>query len=199
MSKTVRVKLTGRISGHAATTLGGWVEESDRGSVFVAPYVDQSQLTGLLVQLADLHLGFDHVAVETAAGTTSIVTADHDHHHEGVLPMTSTITRPNDADRAVDRTWRIGLAAAASAAVALLAGLCMLVADPAAGSTVEATLGFTAALSGLLTAALVFVAVVHASVNGLWSRLPINWRYVVWALLAVGIARTIWSQVSNLS
>lgn len=64
MSKTVRINLTGRISGHTATTLGGRVEELDDGSVLVAPYVDQAQLTGLLLQLADLHLTFDQVAVD---------------------------------------------------------------------------------------------------------------------------------------
>ena len=63
MSRTVRINLTGRISGHAAMTLGGWVEETDDSSVLVAPYVDQAQLTGLLVRLSDLHLAFDRVAV----------------------------------------------------------------------------------------------------------------------------------------
>jgi len=69
MSRTVRVNMTGQISGHAAMTLGGWVEQTDTGSVLVAPFVDQAQLTGLLVQLSDLHVSFDRVAVETTACT----------------------------------------------------------------------------------------------------------------------------------
>jgi hypothetical protein len=76
MSKTVRINLTGRITGHAATTLGGRVEQSDDGSVLVTPYVDQAQLTGLLVQLSDLHLTFDHVAVEPAAGNAHRATQE---------------------------------------------------------------------------------------------------------------------------
>lgn len=79
MPKTVRINVTGRISDHAATTLGGWVEESDHGPVLVAPYVDQAQLTGLLVQLSDLHLDFDRVAVEA---TTAV---PHHRTHEGVI------------------------------------------------------------------------------------------------------------------
>lgn len=113
--------------------------------------------------------------------------------------MTATMANPTDTDLAVARTKRIGLAALATTTIAAVAGLCLLALDPTAGSTTEAILGLVAAVSGLLTAALVIGAVVYAQAKGLWSRLPINWRYVIWALLAVGIARTIWSQVSNLS
>ena len=114
--------------------------------------------------------------------------------------MTTTMTNPtNDTDLAVARTKRIGVAALATTTIAAIAGVCVLVLDPAAGSIVEAVLGITAAVAGLLTAALVIGAVVYAHAKGLWSRLPINWRYVVWALLAIGIARTIWSQVAQLS
>ena len=71
MSKpTVRIRIAGRMSHHAATTLGGWVEEAEDGSVLVTPYVDQSQLTGLLLQMSELHLGFHHVAIEPPAGTS---------------------------------------------------------------------------------------------------------------------------------
>ena len=31
-TRSVRINVTGRISGHAASTLGGWVEESDEGN-----------------------------------------------------------------------------------------------------------------------------------------------------------------------
>lgn len=113
--------------------------------------------------------------------------------------MNSTMTKPADTDLALGRTKRIGMAALACTTVAAVAGLCLLAIDPAAGSTTEAILGITAAVSGLLTGALVIGMVVYAHITGLWNRVPVNWRYVVWALLAVGIARTIWSQVSNLS
>jgi len=112
--------------------------------------------------------------------------------------MNSTMTKAADTDLALARTKRIGMAALATTMVAVVAGLCMLVVDPAAGSTVEAILGIGAAVSGLLTAVLVIGAVIYAHVAGLWDRLAINWRYVVWALLAIGVARTIWSQLANL-
>lgn len=78
-SRTVRVNVSGQLSGHAAMALGGWVEQTDNGSVFVAPFVDQAQLTGLLVRLSDLHLAFDHVAVETTPCTA------HHNPHEGAI------------------------------------------------------------------------------------------------------------------
>jgi hypothetical protein len=113
--------------------------------------------------------------------------------------MTSTMTTPTNTDLSIARTKRLGAAALATTIIAAMAGLCMLAIDPTAGSTIEALLGITAAVAGLLTAALVIGAVIYAHTAGLWNRLPINWRYVAWTLLAIGVARTIWSQVSNLS
>lgn len=78
MTKEVRIRVRGRISGHAAAELGGRVEATSEGSLLVAPYVDQPQLTGLLVQLCDLHLGFDHVAIEPAGASAG-------HRHEGAI------------------------------------------------------------------------------------------------------------------
>lgn len=112
--------------------------------------------------------------------------------------MTNTISNPTTTTDPATRVKRLVLAALTTTAVAALAGVGMLVFDPDAGSTLEGILGITAAVAGLLTAALAVAAVVTATATGLWSRLPLNWRYVVWALLAVGIARTIWSQVSHL-
>jgi hypothetical protein len=135
----------------------------------------------------------------TTSTTTSTMTDTMTSTTTDTTDPTGATTDPAGTDLAVARTKRIGVVALATATVAALAGLCMLVFDPAAGSTIEAILGFTAAVSGLLTAALLVGAVIHAHVTGLWGRLPINWRYVVWVLLAIGVARTIWSQVSNLS
>ncbi len=70
-SQIVRVELDGKISDTAADALGCRVE-NDRADVLVAPYIDGAQLTGLLVRLADLHLGFRSVVVATS--------------HEGVTP-----------------------------------------------------------------------------------------------------------------
>ena len=63
---TIRIELDGRITDHAASSLGGWIEEGGHGSVLVAPYLDQAQLTGLFIELAGLHLRFNRVTVEPA-------------------------------------------------------------------------------------------------------------------------------------
>ena len=111
--------------------------------------------------------------------------------------MTTTIA-DHPTDRAAARAKRIVLAAIVATATASMAGLALLALDPTAGSTAEGVLGLTAAVSGLATAGLVIGAAIYAQAHGLWGRLPISGRAVLWALLAVGIARTIWSQVSHL-
>lgn len=110
--------------------------------------------------------------------------------------MTATATQ--ESDRATTRALQLVAAAIVTTAIAAAAGLSLLAIDPGDGSAVEGTLGITAAVSGLATAALVIAAAVQAQVHGLWKRVPISGRAVLWALIALGIARTIWSQVSHL-
>ena len=59
----VRIGVEGRLSGDTARALGGRIDETGDGFELVVPFVDQSQVTGLLVRLGDLHIGFRHVSV----------------------------------------------------------------------------------------------------------------------------------------
>jgi hypothetical protein len=103
-----------------------------------------------------------------------------------------------DADRQHLRTLMVLVALAIAAAlVALGAGLILLIADVAAGSNEEATLGFIAAISGLTTAALSIAALVYAQIRNLWRFAPTWFRAAAWVLIVVGIVITVWNQVSS--
>ena len=109
-----------------------------------------------------------------------------------------TIPITSNPDRAATRIRRILIAAGATTLTAALAGLTLLALEPTEGSTTEAVLGFTAAVSGLTTGALVIAAAIYASVAGLWTRVPIRIRYVLWAALAASIAHNLWTQLQHL-
>ncbi len=81
--------------------------------------------------------------------------------------------------------------------LAVAAGLLILVLDPDAGSTTEATLGITAAISGLATAVLVIAALIYAQVKNLWKYVPIPIRVVMWVSFGVGIEITPWNLISQ--
>lgn len=59
----LRIRVHGRISQSTARALGLEVEAVDDGFELVCSYMDQAQLTGLLVQLSDLHIAFDRMEV----------------------------------------------------------------------------------------------------------------------------------------
>ena len=90
----------------------------------------------------------------------------------------------------------VGLAMAA-AIVALGAGLILLVADIAPGSSEEATLGFIAAISGLATAALSIAALIYAQIRNLWRFAPTWFRVAAVVLVVIGIVITLWGQVAD--
>lgn len=95
-------------------------------------------------------------------------------------------------DRSAVRTVTAILAAAAvTATVAAMAGLGFLLVDPVSGSTTEAVFGFTAAVSGLLTAALAIGAVIYAQIRNLWRFAPAWIRIAALGLVAVAVARSI--------
>ena len=81
--------------------------------------------------------------------------------------------------------------------IAVLAGLALLVFEPAEGSTAEATLGFTAAVSGLAVAGFAIAAAVYAQVKNLWRFAPTPIRVVLWVFIGVGIAITLWNLISQ--
>ena len=77
----------------------------------------------------------------------------------------------------------VGLAIVTALAAAA-AGLVLLIADPASGSTMEATLGITAAVAGLSTAALAITVLIYAQVKNLWKNVPTWIRTAAWVVLA---------------
>jgi hypothetical protein len=81
--------------------------------------------------------------------------------------------------------------------LAVAAGLLILVLDPDAGSTTEATLGITAAISGLATAVLVIAALIYAQVKNLWKYVPTPIRVVMWMPFGVDIEITPWNLISQ--
>ncbi len=88
----------------------------------------------------------------------------------------------------------IGLAALV---VSVAAGLLLLAIDPDTGSSTEAALGLTAAIGGLATGVLAISALIYAQVKNLWKLVPTPLRIVLWAFIAVGVAATLWSLVSQ--
>jgi len=109
---------------------------------------------------------------------------------------------PDDSMSAADATSMRRLKvliwlAVASVAVAVAAGVLLLVAEPDSGSDLEAALGVTAAISGLTTGILVIAALIYAQVKNLWRYVPMAIRVVLWVLIAAGIAVTLWNQISQ--
>jgi len=92
----------------------------------------------------------------------------------------------------------IGLAVA-STLVAVLAGVVLLVASPDPGSTMEATLGITAAASGLATAGIVIGAFIYAQVKNLWQYAPTWIRIAAWVVAAYAIATTLWNWIAQIT
>jgi hypothetical protein len=76
-----------------------------------------------------------------------------------------------------------GLAILAALAAAA-AGLVLLIANPESGSTLESTLGFTAAVAGLSTAVFAVTGLIYAQVKNLWQYVPNRIRAAAWAILA---------------
>jgi len=88
------------------------------------------------------------------------------------------------ADKRALRIFRVLLVFALVGALgASISGISLWIVDPAAGSTAEAALGITAAISGLTTGILLGAAAIYAQVKNLWRFAPDWVRYVAWAVL----------------
>lgn len=61
--RKLRIRVHGRISTETAEELGARFERVEDGYELVFDYVDQAQLTGLLVRLSDLHISYDRVEI----------------------------------------------------------------------------------------------------------------------------------------
>lgn len=66
-TKRIRIRLLNGLDDTTATALGGRIERVDTVE-FVADHLDDAQITGLLVRLADLHLPFDRVEITATDG-----------------------------------------------------------------------------------------------------------------------------------
>jgi len=86
----------------------------------------------------------------------------------------------------------------AGAFVAAAAGVVLWLADPAAGSTTEAVLGFAAAIGGLSAAVASITSAVYMQVKGLWKYAPKWIRSSVMLLVVVGIAVTVTGWINQL-
>lgn len=82
-------------------------------------------------------------------------------------------------------------AAIAAVLIAALAGLSLLVFQPADGSNAESALGFTAAVSGLSVAGFAVAAAIYAQTKNLWRFAPMWIRLISWAFILVGVAITV--------
>jgi len=110
--------------------------------------------------------------------------------------MTTHASTP-EIQQSSDRLGLLVWSAAAAAAVAVSAGALLLILEPTPGSTAEVALGFAAAIGGLATGSLLIAAVIYAQVKNLWGLAPTPLRVLVWALIAVGVAVTLSSLVSQ--
>ncbi len=110
--------------------------------------------------------------------------------------MTTDVSTP-EIQQSLDRLRLLVWSAAAAVAVAVSAGALLLILEPTPGSAAEAALGFAAAIGGLATGSLLIAAVIYAQVKNLWRLVPNPLRVLLWALIAVGVATTLWSLVSQ--
>jgi hypothetical protein len=109
----------------------------------------------------------------------------------------TTHTSTPDIQQSLDRLRLLVWSAAAAAATAVSAGALLLILQPTPGSAAEAALGLVAAIGGLATGSLLIAAVIYAQVKNLWSIAPTPIRVLLWAIIAVGVAATLWSLVSQ--
>jgi hypothetical protein len=109
--------------------------------------------------------------------------------------MTSEVSTTNDT-QSLDRLKLLVWLTVAALAVSVVAGVMLLILEPASGSSVEAALGIAAAIGGIATAVFVVAAAIYAQVKNLWRLAPIGIRIVLWGFIAVGVALTLWSLIS---
>ncbi len=74
-NQQIRIKTDDRISDSTASTLGLKAETTKDGFELVCPYIDQSQITGILLQLSDLHIPYGRVEIAESGTTQSDVAA----------------------------------------------------------------------------------------------------------------------------
>ncbi len=77
----LRIRVQGRLSHDTVEALGVEIEIVGDRFELVVRYVDQAQLTGLLLQLSDLHIAVDRVEVcDVSAGEQAQKAIEGTHH-----------------------------------------------------------------------------------------------------------------------
>lgn len=89
-----------------------------------------------------------------------------------------------------------GLAAIA-ALTAAMAGVVLWIASLDSGSTLESTLGFTAAVAGFTTAGFAVAALIYAQVKNLWRYAPRRVRVAAWMVLAAAVLISIFRSITE--
>jgi hypothetical protein len=110
--------------------------------------------------------------------------------------MTADISTDSDT-RSLDRLKLIASLAVAALAVSVVAGVMLLILEPATGSSTESALGVAAAMGGIAAGGLAIAALIYAQVKNLWRMAPIGIRIILWAFIAVGVTFTIWNLISQ--
>ena len=103
----------------------------------------------------------------------------------------STMTIDHQDRAAVRTARRVVTGAIACIGIALLAGLALLVLDPAQGSTIEAAFGLTAAIGGLGFAVFAIAALIYAQAKNLWRYAPMWVRVLAWGVILAGLTLTL--------
>ena len=105
----------------------------------------------------------------------------------------SVETRPAEHVRKLGVVRLLIYIAILCVAVATIAGLWLLIAAPEEGSTTEAALGLTAAISGLGVALFAGLAAIYAQINNLWQYAAMWFRTAVMVIVIIGIVFAIYS------
>jgi membrane associated rhomboid family serine protease len=112
---------------------------------------------------------------------------------------TQNLERTTSDDKAMRTAVSLFGAALVSIIIAALAGIVLVIAEPEAGSSADAILGITAAISGLAVAAFVIGGLIYAQVKNLWRFMPMWLRVAAWIVIGVGVAITLWNLIEAAS
>ena len=105
--------------------------------------------------------------------------------------------RPAEDERRLRVVRLLIYVAIACVTIAVVADVWLLIADPEAGSTTEAALGFTAAIGGLGVALFAGVAAIYAQINNLWQYAAMWFRVTVMVIVIVGLVISVISWIRS--
>ncbi|MGI9529416.1 MAG: hypothetical protein ACR2NG_06865 [Acidimicrobiia bacterium] len=110
---------------------------------------------------------------------------------------TQHLERTTSDEKAMRTAVALFSAAFIALIIAALAGVVLVVTEPDAGSTAEAALGITAAISGLAVAGFVIGGLIYVQVKNLWRLMPTWLRTGAWIAIGIGVAITVWNLIEQ--